>query len=290
MEFGPDVLEFVLAQRKRDTAHVFPGRARSRRGGGLVEAPKEGIALSGKGSSVGYPDGVVDALLASLPELKASYEQNVESLAGPYVAFSVLLNPFLWKLLESEGGEDELRRIFGLVERLARDSDYRVRTLVAIEVLEPLVGEFIAVRALGYMGSATRVLFAECERFIARIRWDSQHRFRQLWSRLHEMLSGPKAKTRRLLFELQSAAILRPEEVAADLQPAVQQLIHAEATLTKAAECYLRREPYARQERLGPVPEVFRKADWQDEESAIAAHVLRYKWRRLQELAQVLSE
>jgi len=232
---------------------------------------------------------VVHALLAALPELRPKYEENLESLAGPYVAFSVLLNPLLWKLLESEGKQDDLHRIFTLVEQLATDSDYRVRTLVAVEVLEPLVGESIAVPAIGYMGSATRVLFAECERFIATIRRDSLHPFGRLWSRLREIVSGPRGTTRRLLLELRSAAILQPEELAEDLRPAAQQLIESEATLVTAAECYLRREPYARPQGVGPVPAVIRKADWQDEKSAIAAHVLRYKWRRLQELAQVLS-
>lgn len=245
--------------------------------------------MNAKGSSVGYPVGVVDALLVALPELRPAYLKNLESLPGPYVAYSVLLNPLLWKLLESEGKENDLRRIFAFVERLATDSDYRVRTLVAVEILEPLVGESIAVPAIAYMGSATRALFAECERFIATIRSDSLHPFGRLWSRIKEIISGPRGRTRRLLLELRSAAIPRPEAMTEDLRTAAQQVIHVEANLVTAAENYLRSEPYARQERLGPGPALIRKADWEDEKSAIAAHALRYKWRRLQELAQVLS-
>lgn len=244
--------------------------------------------MSARGSSVGYPDGVVHALLEALPELRPAYEKNVESLTGPYVAFSVLLNPLLWKLLESEGAEDDLRRIFTLVERLATDSDYRVRTLVAVEVLEPLVGEPIAVPAIGHMGPSSRALFAECEQFIETIRRGSSDPFRRLSSWLREMVSGPRGRTRRLLVELQSAATPRPDKIAEDLRPAAQQLIHTEANLVDAAERYLRSEPYPRQERLGPIPAVIQKSDWQDEETAIAAQALRYKWRRLQELAQVL--
>lgn len=243
--------------------------------------------------SVGYPQGAVRALLTALPELQGTYDASRASLgesateSSPYVVYAVLLNPYLWKLLESRGGDNELARVFALLENLALDSDYRVRTLLAIDVLEPLAGERIGQRGVTFMGAATRALFEERERFVAAAKRNNL--FRRLRSRISALLETRDTRIRRILRELETMSGAGSDNVSAEMRPAVGELRELEARLVSAAERYLRHEPVDAPSPLGPPPESIRTLEWADEESAKAARALYHRWRQLEQLTRALS-
>ena len=244
-------------------------------------------------TTVGYPQGAVRALLTALPELREVYESRRGTLgesdtdSSPYIVYAVLLNPHLWKLLESDGGDRELTRIFNFLEVLAGDSDYRVRTLLSINVLEPLAGEDIAKRGIAFMGPATRALFEGRERFVASAKQPNPLRQFHAW--ISALVETREFRIRRLLEELKAISEIEPEQLSADLQPAARELKKIEASLVSAAESYLSRRQLEAPAPVDAPPQILRAIEWRDEQSALAARALHHRWRRLAQLARALS-
>ena len=91
-------------------------------------------------------------------------------LPGPHVVFGDVLNPYLIRLLSASESADQhaavLRRIFALLERMARHDDVLVQEVVVATVCER-VGSDPAALAAGrrYMGEATRRLSEDVEVF-----------------------------------------------------------------------------------------------------------------------------
>lgn len=89
---------------------------------------------------------------------------------GPHVVFGDALNPYLIELLAcqdpSPRSRDILRRIFALLERMARHDDPRVQEVVSTTVAERLGGDpVVLAEARRHMGQATRGLSEEIEAF-----------------------------------------------------------------------------------------------------------------------------
>ncbi len=109
---------------------------------------------------------VVSYLLAQVPALQPEYDRLAKQegeAPSPYLVFGDVLAPYLRRLLTADDSES-LTHLFGAVEELARSEDPKVRNLVAIEILEPLVGPKAGGpgrRAVPFFGAATTVLANE---------------------------------------------------------------------------------------------------------------------------------
>lgn len=115
-----------------------------------------------------------EALMEATPELTEGYlelkEEWGDEEPGPHIVFGDVLNPVLLRLLEAGDGTDKtesmLRRIFALLERMARNDDLKVQEVASTTVLDRLGGDAEALGAARhYMGDATKRLSEEVERF-----------------------------------------------------------------------------------------------------------------------------
>ena len=133
--------------------------------------------------------------LADLPEVARAYEEHVrrrQSIHGgeyqaimAYDAFNQVLWPYLEKLLSDGGPEDELRRAFDFVERIASSTEF-AQGVVATELGWELWGRRhkissaeLSRAAEPYIGPKTAVLFNSQEtlmRFIEESRWSNRLR------------------------------------------------------------------------------------------------------------------
>lgn len=117
--------------------------------------------------------------LADLPEVAREYEEHVllrEAIWGTeylaimaFDAFNEVLWPYLERLLSDAGPEDELRRAFDFVERVASSTDFGA-SVVATELGWELWGRRhekssaeLSRVAEPYMGPRTAALFASQE-------------------------------------------------------------------------------------------------------------------------------
>ncbi len=108
-------------------------------------------------------DNLGDALVSRLPQLRRTYEKEMEWWGGddpgPHNLFSAVLNPNLISMLSAGGPIDELERAFAFLEELAQHDDIRVREVVGTTVLERLAGDQdLLVSARQLMLPATREL------------------------------------------------------------------------------------------------------------------------------------
>ncbi len=106
------------------------------------------------------------ALLDEFPELRLRYEENRECLEEEWVhlVFGIILEPYLMLLLESEGNEEQLRRLFTFLERLATHPDPDVQDVVKHTISGELGGQpELLTKAQHYMGKATLRLLRECK-------------------------------------------------------------------------------------------------------------------------------
>ncbi len=112
-------------------------------------------------------DNMNDWLVALVPSLRQEYEEWVEIYqgepVGPHVAYGLLAHHLVHRL--NEGSSDgDLVAIFGFIEELAQHEDERVVNVVAVTVVEHLLGwltgEALA-RAIANMGLTTRDIAGE---------------------------------------------------------------------------------------------------------------------------------
>ena len=146
--------------------------------------------------------------LSDLPELAQAYEDHLRQRRAiygneylpimAYDAFNQVLWPYLERLLAADGPEDELRRAFAFVEKVASSSKY-ARSVVATELGWELWGRRhktptadlnrVAER---YMGPTTAAVFATQEAMIKHYeetRWANRLR-RWLRSRMAAIRGG----------------------------------------------------------------------------------------------------
>jgi hypothetical protein len=116
-------------------------------------------------------ENVGDALLSTVPEIRTRYDEEFrdwgDERPGQYLLFGLVLNPFLFPILETggEGKEEILTRTFAFFEKMAKSSDLEVVNLLWVEELEPLVTKPHALsRAWRYMGERTKALAKETAR------------------------------------------------------------------------------------------------------------------------------
>lgn len=114
-----------------------------------------------------------EKLPEAVPELAKKYDEMLKDWAperpGAHVIYGDLLNPYLLSLLEVGEQDDQVRRIFRFIERLAGDPDPRVREVVQVTICERLGDNPKALDAAkSYMGDHTRRLSDEIEKFWGR--------------------------------------------------------------------------------------------------------------------------
>ncbi len=94
-------------------------------------------------TSISYAN-MSERLIEAVPELRLKYESQLnwwgDEKPGRHIVYGDLLNPYLISLLEENGQKDVLGRIFALLEALSQHEDILVREVVAVTVLETLVG------------------------------------------------------------------------------------------------------------------------------------------------------
>jgi hypothetical protein len=146
--------------------------------------------------------------LADLPEIRDAYDDHVrrrDAINGgeyqaimAFFAFNEVLWPYLERLLSDGGPEDELRRAFGFVERIASSTEF-ARGVIATELGWELWGRRhkmssaeLSRAAAPYTGPQTAALFASQEALMrsSRRRVGSNRLWRWLRSRVTPR--GPK--------------------------------------------------------------------------------------------------
>lgn len=106
---------------------------------------------------------ILEDLIVAVPEIKYAFQSELDWLGEgewTYVIFGLVVNPFLAESLRTGQHDDEVRRIFDFVERMARSDDERVQTVASVEVCEYVAGEDdLSILAYPYMKEATRRMF-----------------------------------------------------------------------------------------------------------------------------------
>lgn len=86
---------------------------------------------------------------------------------GPHVLYDEILNPHIISLLGSQdpSARLDLRGVFAFVERLAGSNDGRLRDLVAVTILPPLMSDpSLLGSAMEFLGPATRRILKDARR------------------------------------------------------------------------------------------------------------------------------
>ena len=111
------------------------------------------------------------SLAESVLELNEAYAEEVrrwpEVVELPHVVYGNLLNPLLVSLLLEDDTEARLQPIYAFLEVLATSKDDQVRNVLAVTVLEGILGHGGRPawdRARPYMGRATAEIGAKVER------------------------------------------------------------------------------------------------------------------------------
>lgn len=113
-----------------------------------------------------------DDLLAKIPELRESIEENFRSyydlnteMPGAYPIFEDVIEPMVLKLTETPGNDQLLKRVFAFVEEMACSQDKEVVNLLWIALLKPFVYDREHIKSLWkYMGERTKQLATEVAR------------------------------------------------------------------------------------------------------------------------------
>ena len=113
-------------------------------------------------------DGVVTALLDTIPEVRNVYDSELRWWGkdppppDPYTVFGFALRPVLTHLARTEADEGVLKRVFGFFEEMAGSEDLEVVNLLQVSELEFLVtNPDLLSRAWKYMGERTKALTRE---------------------------------------------------------------------------------------------------------------------------------
>jgi len=147
--------------------------------------------------------------LAGLPEVAPAYKEHVRRRGAiygseytalmAYDAFNQVLWPYLERLLAKGGPDDELRRAFNFVERIASSSEF-AESVIATELgwelwdrRHKMSSADLSRAAEPYMGPKTAAVFARQEALIRSIdesRWSNRLR---RWLRSRVTPKDPKS-------------------------------------------------------------------------------------------------
>lgn len=110
-------------------------------------------------------DEIVPSALEMLPEIRSSFAKEAahwtEEKMGPYNLFDIILMPRAIELLNGNGREDELRRMFDFFEMLASHPSVEIRNVIGVGVCEELCCHEAALqKAVKFMGPRTK---AHCD-------------------------------------------------------------------------------------------------------------------------------
>jgi hypothetical protein len=111
---------------------------------------------------------MIPLLLERIPELRVQYGKELEwwggEHPGPHVVYGDLLNPLLVELLNRNGDEALLRRVFSLLEELSKSEEDGVKDVVGVTVIQYLLGERDLIeKARRYMGPETLIIAGELQ-------------------------------------------------------------------------------------------------------------------------------
>jgi hypothetical protein len=138
-------------------------------------------------------DILIQALIDAIPEIQTAYEEERRGWIGeeywPHIVFSFVLNPYIASLLESDGDDAELQRIFQFLEAMAISDDDLVQAVLAQSVLEHFSGNVpeLLPKARVYMGDATRHLS-----HVAAVAWGHELPYDDDPPEIKAMVPGPR--------------------------------------------------------------------------------------------------
>jgi hypothetical protein len=109
-------------------------------------------------------EGIVEAILGKIPELKiriekefAHYYDLKAELPEAYPVFEDTIHELLLELIVTRSDDELMKRIFQFMERMANSSDRNVTDLLGIAIIEPLVYHPDKIRAAwDLMGKGTK--------------------------------------------------------------------------------------------------------------------------------------
>ena len=118
-------------------------------------------------SSVPQPLNYKDldlVLLDAFPELRERYEKEFDywgkestDRPGSYIAFGLVVYPFMIEKLDSPQGDEPLSRLSGFLERMAVSVDAEVVNLLGLEVIDKLVYDKAHLhKSWKHLGPATK--------------------------------------------------------------------------------------------------------------------------------------
>ncbi len=110
-------------------------------------------------------EALSSVMVQTIPAVKAAYEKELawwkEGKPGQHIIFNDILFPYVASLLKEGGQDQELRRIFEFLERLANHPDEHVPEVVHNSICEPLCCDEAALqKARKFMGP-TMVKFCQ---------------------------------------------------------------------------------------------------------------------------------
>ena len=119
-------------------------------------------------------NSIIEQLLCNIPEIKTKYQEEMawwgnEEFPGLHNILGDVMNSFVVNLLKSSGNEELKSRIFSFYEDMAISSDYHIRNVLEVTLLEYLGDDKeILNTAYNYMGIYTKRLSDGIERYLGR--------------------------------------------------------------------------------------------------------------------------
>jgi hypothetical protein len=89
-------------------------------------------------------DEVIDVMLQTVPEIQVLYDEEIYGKGLPHIAYGSVLANFIRSVIAANPNGSRLevtQRCFQLIERLASSSDWGVRNIIEVSVLESLLGQ-----------------------------------------------------------------------------------------------------------------------------------------------------
>jgi hypothetical protein len=116
---------------------------------------------------------LVEELLRNIPEVKPMYDKEIEwwdgNGPGPHNIFGDVLNPYLINLLKQDEDIILLKKIFHLLESMAKSEDVLVQEVLECTILERLGDDRIILeKARKYMGKASQKMSNDIEKGLGR--------------------------------------------------------------------------------------------------------------------------
>ena len=110
-------------------------------------------------------DNLINELFNQFPELESAYRREGEYIEGlPHLCYSIVFVPFIKQALHF-GEEKNIRLICRFMEIMATSEDEKVQEVLAVSVLENMVGERNIIRSLRrYLGINTLKILTEMEK------------------------------------------------------------------------------------------------------------------------------